>query len=782
MPRAKFLLLVDGKTADGQLVDLTRSAQFKSLSMGVVAVSQQGVLRAIADGEGKVEVTAAGRTVQVPVTVRNASATRKFNFENDAVPILSRFGCNSSGCHGKAEGQNGFKLSVFGFDPQADYDALTKEARGRRVFPAAPLQSLLLQKVSGVVPHGGGVRIERGSEAFKTLHDWIAAGLPLGEPNDPKVAAIRISPRERMMRMSPPGEPRSAGELPGTTQPLRVVAAYTDGHEEDVTALARFQSNNDGLASVSDRGLVTAGSVPGQAAVMASFMGAVDVFQVLIPRSEKIENYPSLPTNNFIDELVYGRLRKLNILPSDGATDAEFLRRAHLDIIGRLPTADEARRFLAENAADKRQRLIETLMEQPAFADYWALVWSDLLRVDREKLGHKRAHEYYSWIREQIAANTPLDRFATNILLADGPLAELPQGNFYAVSARPGDTASTFAQVFLGVRIACAECHHHPFDRWSQQDYYGMAALFAQVSKKNSPLGEVLFADGNPATTNPRTGKPVQPYPLGAQMPEQSPPGDRRAVLAEWLVQPDNPFFARNVVNRVWARMMGRGLVEPVDDFRDTNPPTNPELLDALAQDFVAHQYDFHHLIRTIAASRVYQLSSQPNETNLRDEQNYSRALLKRPDAEVLFDAVCDVTGIGEKFDGVPAGSRAVQLWDSRVPHYFLKIFGRPMRQTACECERSGEASIAQVLHLLNSPEIHAKVCHDGGRVARLVAQIPEDAQLVDEIYLTFYSRYPSDEDRAVGVEYLKSSANRRRAAEDLAWSLMNSVEFVFNH
>jgi hypothetical protein len=768
-PLAGYSLLVDGKTADGRLVDLTRGARFESADPKVAVVPSAGRVRGVADGATAVRVTAAGRTLTVPVTVTGAGEPRRFNFENDIIPLFSRFGCNASGCHGKAEGQNGFKLSVFGFDPAADYAALTKEARGRRVFPAAPEHSLLLAKPAGRVPHGGGVRLRRGSAEYETLRGWIAAGLPFGDPADPKVVSIRVEPRQRLLAMR--------GE-----QQLRVVARYSDGREADVTPHAKFQSNNDGLAAVSADGLVTAGDSPGDVAVMAGFMNAVDTFRALVPRPGRIDPYPALPENNFIDALVFRKLRQLNVAPSDPAGDAEFLRRVYLDVIGTLPTAEEARHFLADRRPDRRARLVDDLLRRPEFADYWALKWADLLRVDREALGHKDAYRYYRWIRDSFAAGKPLDRFARELLTAEGPLGELGPAAFYKAVPQPGEAASTVAQVFLGVRIACAQCHHHPFDRWGQNDYYGMQAFFAPLAVSATPGGAVLRAAGDPPTHNPRTGEVVPAHALGAAR-AAGPPGDRRALLADWLAAPDNPWFARNLANRAWAHFLGRGLVEPVDDVRATNPPTNPELLDALARCLVESKYDFRALVRTITASRVYQLASRPNPTNERDEQNYSRARLKRIDAEVLLDMVCQATGVGERFPGVPGRVRAVQLWDSKVPHYFLKLFGRPVRVSACECERNGEPSVAQVLHLLNGPEVQAKLSHEGGTVARLVREKADDAAVVEEMYLAFYSRPPTEGERRAAVAYLgRDPAKRRQAAEDLAWGLLNSLEFVFNH
>jgi hypothetical protein len=769
-PLANYSLLIHGKTADGRLVDLTRAARYRSADPKIAAVAESGVVRSVADGATTVSVEVASKTLSVPVTVTGSTQPRRFNFENDIVPLLSKFGCNSSGCHGKSDGQNGFKLSVFGFDPAADYTALVKESRGRRVFAAAPEQSLILEKMSGHVPHGGGLRIPDTSAEYATFRDWIRAGVPFGSDSDPKVASIRVEPRERLLAMH--------GQ-----QQLRVIARYTDGREVDVTPHAKFQSNNDALAVVSGTGLVMAEEVPGDVAVMAGFMNAVDVFRAFIPRAERVAEYPRLPENNFIDPLVFAKLKKLNILPSELCDDADFLRRVYLDVIGTLPTSAEARRFLADRRPDRRGRLVDELLQRPEFADYWALKWSDLLRVDGQALGHKRAYAYYRWIRDSLAANKPLDRFARELLTADGPLQESGPANFYKVMTRPGDTASTVSQVFLGVRIACAECHHHPFDRWSTTDYYGMQAFFTPVGFRNSLRGEALLASGIAQTNNPRTGEKINAHPLGKGLPLPSTPGDPRLVLADWLTSPENPWFARNLANRVWAHFLGRGLVEPVDDVRATNPPTNPELLDALAKHLSESKFDLRALIRAITASRVYQLSSKPNATNERDEQNYSRALFRRPEAEVLLDMVCQTTGVGEGFSGIPAGTRAVGLWDSKVRHSFLKLFGRPVRISACECERVGEPSVAQVLHVLNSLEIQAKLSHEGGAIARLVREKTDDGALAEELYLTFYSRLPTEKERKVAMEHLRRDPGKRReAAEDLAWSLLNSLEFVFNH
>ncbi len=768
----RYTLLVDRKTADGRLLDVTPQAKFVVNDPNVVRVSETGELSAVNDGQTTVAVTSEFGSTTVNVIVRGTHEPRSFNFENDITPLLTRYSCNYSGCHGKAEGQNGFKLSVFGFDPVADHGSLVKESRGRRLFLAAPEQSLFLQKAAGIVPHGGGPRIERDSREYDVIRAWIASGAPLGTDADPKVASIDLSPDERVLDLK-------------IQQRLRVLAKYTDGRVVDVTSLSKFQSNNDGVASVDDTGLVQVGETPGQVAIMASFAGHVDVFLALVPRAEKIDKYPSLAETNFIDTLVHNKLRKLNILPSGVCDDATFLRRVTLDLIGTLPTPEESRAFLADQRPDKRQQLVDSLLDRPELADYWALKWADLLRVERNTLGHKGAHDYYEWIRTSFATGKPLDRFARELLTAEGPLAETPPTQFYKVVTKPGDMASTISQVFLGVRIACAECHHHPHDRWSQTDYQGMTAYFVPLNRKASPRGDSLVANGLAETKHPRTGEKVVAHPLGTESvaTEELPPGDRRQQLAAWMTSRDNPWFAKNIANRVWAHLMGRGLVEPVDDVRATNPPSNPELLDALAKSLTDDGFNFRKLLRTIVASQSYQRATDSNPTNERDEQNYSRALFKRLDAEVLLDAVCQTTGVAEKFQGVPSGSRAIQLWDSKVSHYFLRLFGRPVRSSACTCERNAEPNVSQVLHLLNSPDLQTKLSHRGGTLVRLAQAKQDDRTTVDELYLTFYSRLPSDEERSTAVKFLAEAGVRReQAVQDLAWSLMNTLEFVFNH
>lgn len=769
-PNATRGLLVHGQAQNGRLLDLTHQVRYRSSNPERVTVTAQGVLTAQSNGIAEIEVRWNEQQKIIPVRVTETENRIPPHFENDIIPILSKYGCNASGCHGKAGGQNGFMLSVFGFNPDADFDALTKEARGRRVFLAAPERSLILTKISGSIPHGGGIRLKSPQREYRLLEQWIAAGAPAGDPEAPQVTQLFIRPSERITNTL-------------ATQQLRVLAVYSDGRELDVTQIAKYQSNHESLAKVDENGLVQIGPVPGQVAIMASYAGAVATFQALIPRGKQIAHYPDLPEHNFVDHHVHAKLKKLNILPSGPSEDAEFLRRIYLDLIGTLPTASETEYFLHNSDPDKRQLLIDALLARPEYSTYWALKWSDLLRVDRRSLGQKQARAYYDWIRQSFNENKKFDQFAKEILTLKGRIQDTPQANYYRAIGGAGELASNTSQIFLGIRIACAQCHHHPFDRWSQRDYYGMSAFFQQVQRKGSPRGEIMTASGNPVTKHPRTGETVFAYALGTAMQQQSPKGDRREMLVDWMTAKNNPWFAHNATNRIWAHLMGRGFIEPLDDVRETNPATNPELLNRLAKHFVDSGYDFKALIRTITSSAAYQRSSEPNSTNQQDEQNYSRALLKRLDAEVLLDAICDVTGRPEKFPGVPYGSRAIELWDSEVDHYFLKLFGRPARKTACDCERITEPTVGQVLHVLNSKEIENKIAHEGGKIAEWTEQFPENTRLIDQVYLSYFSRYPTSVERDLAIQYMAESPDgRRQSAEDIAWSLMNSLEFIFNH
>jgi len=692
------------------------------------------------------------------------------DFVHDISPLLSRFGCNGSACHGKAEGQRGFKLSVFGNDPRADFEALTTQGRGRRVMVTAPENSLLLTKSTASVPHAGGPRMDENSREYAILRDWIKSGLVYEEKHRPNWVGMRMDPPETVLGFD-------------QNQSLKVIARASDGREEDVTWLAMFHSNNPALAEVEETGAFKTGSTIGQAAVMARFAGQIAVHQVTVPRPGTPNRFEDPAETSDIDRLVNKNLRRLNLKPSEKVDDAGYLRRVTLDVIGRLPSPAETVVFLEDKTQNKREKLVDRLLERPEYADLWALKWSDILRVDRRTLGHANAFAYYEWIHQAMENNLGLDQFARQLLEAEGPLAQNPAGFFFKVTKTPGEMAATASQALLGIRITCAECHQHPYDRWTQSDYHGMRAFFSQVAYKKVGLEDALFAEGPIKTIHPRTKEVLHAHPLGTPMPEDDPAGDRRQALANWLVASENPWFARNMANRLWAHFLGRGLVEPIDDVRASNPPSNPELLELLTLILKEHHFDQKSLIRAVVASDAYQRSSAPNDTNTADELNFSRALFRRLPSEILLDAICDVTGVPEKFAGVPAGRRAVQLWDSEQQSYFLKLFGRPMRTTACVCERSSSSGVSQSLHFINSANLQLKLSHAKGNIALWLSTAKEDAAFVDALYIACFSRRPTGEERAEGLAYLQTRANRRQeAAEDLGWSLLNTLEFVFNH
>jgi hypothetical protein len=761
-------LLVTGVLSDGSERDLTGDAEFRSDDPSVARVDPSGWLVPVADGSTGISISIRGAQTRVAVKVQGSGLPRRFNFGNQIVPVLSKLGCNSGGCHGKAEGQNGFKLSIFGFDPQADYEAIVKQSLGRRITPGAPPRSLLVAKALGKVPHGGGVRLQEDTREMATLVGWIGAGVPFGDAGDPVLDRISIRPEARTLGFD-------------LRQQLQVTAIFSDGSRQDVTRMANYSSSHPVLASVSSRGLVRTAETPGEAAVMASYLGKVAVSRVVVP--QKLERpFGRPPENNFIDARAWDRLELLGIPPSELCRDDQFLRRVSLDLLGTLPTPEEARAFLSDARSDRRAKLVEALLERPEYVDFWALKWADLLRIDRQKLQAKGAYTFYDWLRTSLRRNKPYDRFVREILIAQGSTDRVGPANLYRVLAKPEELASTVSQLFLGVRIECAQCHHHPFDKWTQDDFHGMVGFFTRV--KRQPDGEGIDVSVGPAVEvrHPRTGAVVAPHGLEAA-PAAPMDGDPRVVLADWLVSPDNRRFSRAIANRLWAHFFGRGLVEPIDDMRDTAPSANEPLLAALAQFVVEQKFDLKRAIRAIVTSRVYQLSDAPLPHNAKDDRNFSHAAFRALPAEVLLDAIGRATGRPERFELVPEGTRAIQLWDNRVKHYFLELFGRPLRVTACECERISEPSVAQVLHLMNAPEIQARLGDPEGRVHGLLRSGRSDDALVEELYLTAYSRRPEEDERRTAGAYLKASGrSRTEGAEDLLWALMNTPEFLYNH
>jgi hypothetical protein len=695
------------------------------------------------------------------------------SFRRDVLPVLTRAGCNAGACHGTPTGKNGFRLSLRGYDPALDLFTLTREAAGRRIDRIDPAASAILAKATAAAPHEGGKRFDRDSPEYRILHNWIARGAADDAASPP--VHLELTPADAIL------------DEPVREQPLQVIARFGDGSSRDVTHLARFAVADEAIAEVS--GGVVRSRQPGEAAVTAEYMGRMAVAVVLFRGPAPDRTWPNPPAVNFIDSHVFAKLRKLRVEPSPLSTDEEFVRRVHLDAIGRLPTLEAVRAFLADRDPKKRERLIDSLVERPEFADWWGLKWADRLGVNQRFVGKIGAVKYGEWVRQQIAANVPEDELARRVLTAAGGNYSSPPAGFYRRLRDPGTRAEEVAQLFLGVRMQCAKCHNHPGERWTQDDYYGLAAFFARVSYRDGPFfiqlydkEETVLANRSGEAVHPRTGAAVPPtFPGGT--PANIPDGeDRRVAFARWLTAPDNPFFARAAANRIWFHLFGRGLVEPVDDARITNPPSHPALLDALAAELKAHGHDRKHLIRTILRSRTYQLSSKPTPTNAADERNFARYPVRRLAAEQLLDAVADATGVPERFPNLPAGTTAARLPDGEYKHPFLEAFGRPARAMACECERDPDTALGQALHLVGGSTVDAKVRHDAGRAARLAASTLTPEAIADELFLAILSRRPTAAEEAAVVKRITAAASRRSAIEDVLHALVNHPEFLFQH
>jgi hypothetical protein len=720
-------------------------------------------------------LTFAGRG-QAATKSEASPARPSLNFELDVMPVLTVAGCNQGACHGKSRGQNGFQLSLLGFDADFDYATIVKEGRGRRVFPSAPEESLLLRKAAAQVPHGGGERLPLGSANYETLRLWIERGMPRALPTDPVVKRIAIAPSERPLAVR-------------AEQPLTVTAHYSDGSMRDVTTLAAYQSNETAVAAISQAGVIKAGSLPGETAIMARYMGHIATWTVVIPQESKVPAnvYASLPRYNRIDDAVWKKLAQLGITPSPPANDATFLRRATLDIIGRIPTPEEVRVFLADKSPDKRERLIDSLLGRLEYADYWANKWADLLRPNPYHVGVKATFNFDAWIRDAFRQNMPYDQFVRELVTAQGSTWTNGAVTMFRDRRKPDELTTLTTQLFLGIRLDCAKCHHHPFEVWGQDEFYGMAAYFSRVGFKGTGISapisggeEMIFTRTSGSVTHPLTGAEVAPKPLfGEATPAEG--EDPRVTLARWMTSEKNPYFANVAVNRVWTELMGRGIVEPVDDLRATNPPTNAALMNVLAEEFRAGKYDLKKLIRTITTSYVYGLSSLPGDHNVTDARNYSRHYRVRLRAEVLLDAVCDATESPESYDALPPQSRAMALWTHRGNSLFLDAFGRPDPNQDPPCERTPDTTMVQALHLMNAPALHQKVTSDTGRAAKLAASDKSSREIVEELYLASYSRLPTAEELAATEKLFPTDkAGRRTMTEDLLWALLNSPEFIF--
>lgn len=779
---ARQQLAVTGEYASGQLRDLTRDVRYEVKPTGLIEISADGLVVPLADGQVTITArTKTGIAASIQVAVTQFTDNLPLNFDNHVMPILTKYGCNSGGCHGKAGGQNGFGLSLLGFDPLEDYERLVKEERGRRVFTAAPDRSLLLLKPTGGAPHGGGTRLARESHSHRLLRRWIEQGIPFGSSDDPTVDRIEVVPAKRIL-------PQNA------EQQIVVVAHYSDGSTDDVTSMAQYEPNNKDLAKVDGRGLVGTFDQTGGVAIMARYHGQVAVFQASIPLGAPVESLPA--PKNFIDELVFKNLKTLGLPPSPLCDDATFLRRTTIDIAGRLPTPGEAEQFLADSDSQKRDKWIDTLLAGTDYADYFARKWILLLRTRRNSTVDARGNiTFHDWVRNAFYVNRPYNEIVRDILTASGDVEDAPPVNWWREIKETSDQVENTAQVFLGLRIQCARCHHHPFDRWSQQDYYGFSAFFSRVGRKfgkahQANIERIFHDRGVASAKHPRTGLDVPPTGLGGKPIDIGPDDDPREALVDWMAAQENPFFAPALVNRYWKHFFGRGLVDPEDDMRLTNPASNPELLDSLSRHFLAGGFDLKELIRTICRSQVYQLSSEANDYNLADRQNYARFYPRRLIAEVLLDSIDDVlltkSNLGGA-PGLPPETRAVQLPHDPYPYqYFLQIFGMPEGSTACECERVDSPNLGQNLHLMNSGEVQGKVASPTGRAAVLAAdsqRSPE--QKVREIFLLAYSRPPTPRERDLALGHLAKAAEKKgekAVIEDILWALINTKEFMYNH
>lgn len=778
-------LVVEARSGDSYVGNRTAGSSFASSNPNVATVDKDGVVTAAGDGRAFITVRNGGHSVSTIVEVERAFAPSPLTFRNHVVPVLTKVGCNSGPCHGAAAGKSGFKLTLRGYDPEADYLTLTRQATARRVNKLEPARSLMLLKPTLAVSHGGGRRFSTTSPEYRVISQWIAAGTPAPSSSDPVMTRLEVFPPVARLK-------------PGDEQPIVVRARFSDGHAEDVTRWARFTTNEGAVATVSDDGVVKVQGA-GEAAISAWYLSRLVTARIASPFPTAVDPavYARAPRANFIDELVLGKLQELNLEPSPLSSDTEFLRRVYLDAAGILPEPEEVRTFLADRRPDKRARLIDALLERSEFVDYWAYKWSDLLLVSSRSLQSNAMWAYHTWIRESVAANKPWDQMAREILTASGNTLSNGAANYYVLHKNPIDVTENVAVTFMGFSITCARCHNHPLERWTQKDYYQMANLFSRVAtKQGSERGDIIVYPARSGEINhPRLNVPLPPRPLDGEPLALDSERDRREYFADWLVSPDNPFFARAVVNRVWKNFMGRGLVEAVDDIRDANPPSNPALLAALTRDFVAHRFDVKQLARTIMNSTTYQLTSKPTATNADDLKYHSHYIAKRLPAEVMLDAIGQVTGVREAFPGYP-GRRALQLPDAAVDSYFLTAFGRPPRVTAADSERQQEPSITQALHVINGDTINRKLRAPRGLIESLMADHADNRTAVRRLYLAALSREPTDEELgtltramdetlsrdAAASGTARAAALQRQVFEDLAWAILTGTEFLFNH
>ncbi len=790
-PDASQQLLVTLKEEQtGSQRDVTREVKYEIIPAGVAQVSSTGFVTPLSNGSATITARLNEKlAVNFPIVVSSFETQRPVNFYNDVIPQLTRGGCNSGACHGTPSGKNNFHLSLLGFEPANDFEYLTKESLGRRVSAAAPETSLLLRKATGELPHGGGSRFKKGGAEYELIKRWIQEGMHYDPESGPTVKHIEIYPQNRVLPLH-------------AQQQLTVTAYFSDGTKQDITRVAEYKPNQPKMSEVDHHGLVTLKDMTGTTSVMVRFQEHVAVFMATIPLGKPTPNLPD-PTN-FIDKHIFAKLKVLGLPPSENCDDSTFLRRVTLDMTGRIPTLEQTREFLTDNRPDKRARKIDELLDSPGYSDLFAAKWAGILRNKAGGNLEQIAREtfaFHSWIRSSISNNKPYNRFVTELVTARGKSGTNPAVSWYRAVKDPKDQMSDIAQVFLGVRIQCAQCHHHPYEKWSQDDFYGFQAFFTTIGRKEVyklPEDDTVYHKRMVAVAkNPNTDRELKPTPLDGDALDIPARRDPRIDLANWISSPENPFFAKMLVNRYWKHFFGRGLVEPEDDIRVTNPATHPELLDELAASFVKSNYDLKQLCRVICNSRTYQFSSFPNQYNQDDDQNYARYYPRRLSAEIMLDAMNDAAGAKNNFNHQPVGVRAVALPDdsANVESFFLRVFGRPQMDTACECERTANADLAQSLHLINSDTIQNILTTSNGRAVQMARDKSKDDRThITEFYLLTMSRQPTQEELDTALAHLakkrQQSASKnqteeqavKEAYEDIIWVVINTKEFLFNH
>jgi Protein of unknown function (DUF1549)/Protein of unknown function (DUF1553) len=767
--RARQGFVVQATYADGITRDVTTEAKAILANPGLAKLDG-ATLTPLADGTTALKVEFEGQTVTVPVTVKEAKADRPISFKRDVMPVFMRAGCNAGSCHGAARGKDGFRLSLFGFDPDGDHYRLTRELPGRRIDLALPAECLLIQKATGQVPHTGGDRLKVGDEYYQTLMRWLEAGAPADPASVPVPVAVDLYPKNAVL------------DGAGTKQRMTVRAKYSDGGVRDVTSLALFLSNNDTSAKIGPDGVVTAGE-RGEAFVMARFATFTVGAQIIVLPKGLQFTFPEVPEQNYIDTLVHAKLKKLRVAPSDVCSDEAYLRRVTVDVTGRLPTVEEYERFMANPSPDKREQLVDELLGRKEFAELWVLKWAELLQIrSSNEVSYKAMLLYYNWLQDKIARNVPVNEWVKELLSASGGTFKNPATNYYEGERDPLKVAENVAQVFMGMRVQCAQCHNHPFDRWTQDDYYGFVAFFKQIARKqgDDPRERVIFNAGGGEVKHPVTGQVMAPKFLGGAVADCK-GKDRRAVLADWLASSDNPYFATNLANIVWAHFFGRGIIHEVDDVRVSNPASNPELLAELGKRFTAYNYDFKKLVKDICLSRTYQLSTHANPSNEGDVRNFAKAAVRRIRAETMLDCISQVTETKDKFPRLPLGARAVQIADGSVSTYFLTAFGRATRETVCSCEVKLEPTLSQSLHLLNGNTTTQKI-QQGGLIDRRLKEKKAPMEIVEELYVRCLCRKPDPSERSRLEAVFAGNPNPKQPLEDVFWALLNTREFTFNH